>query len=151
MEFIYNLNWLGVMQYIAYCWMVISIFIIFYLLKILKQKNFKYEIMQQQNIAKIDGIRREHLKSLESLRIEMIKRNDERNRQWAESEKETLHVLNGVSNLLDLGEKIGRVDAEKILIRLDEIQNKMSNGESDKILDKLEEIQIKLEMFINDK
>ena len=44
---------------------------------------------------------------------------------WIESEKETLHVLNGVSNLLDLTDKIGRVDSEKILKKLDEIQSKV--------------------------
>jgi len=41
--------------------------------------------------------------------------------------KEALHVLNGVSNLLDLTDKIGRADSEKILKKLDEIHAKVKN------------------------
>ena len=55
----------------------------------------------------------------------MLKREEERSRQWMESEKETLHVLNGVSNLLDLSEKIEGVKSERILDKLDEIQAKI--------------------------
>jgi hypothetical protein len=52
----------------------------------------------------------------------MLKREEERSRQWMESEKETLHVLNGVSTLLDLSEKIGRVESEKIIKKLEELK-----------------------------
>ena len=55
----------------------------------------------------------------------MLKKEEERGRQWMESEKETLHVLNGVSQLLDLNEKIGRVESEKILLKLEEIREKV--------------------------
>ena len=55
----------------------------------------------------------------------MLRREDERIRQWIESEKETLHVLNGVSVLLDLGEKLGKIDSDKILRKLEEIQGKI--------------------------
>ena len=52
----------------------------------------------------------------------MLKREEERSRQWIESEKETLHVLNGVSMLLDLSDKISRVESEKIIKKLDELK-----------------------------
>jgi GTP-binding protein EngB required for normal cell division len=65
----------------------------------------------------------------------MLKREEERSRQWMESEKETLHVLNGVSNLLDLSEKIEGVRSEKILESLKEF-----NEEFEKIQTKLEKI-----------
>lgn len=94
-----------------------------------KTKNLKY--LQQQYIAKIDNIRKEHTDKLENLRIEMLRREEERSRQWMESEKETLHVLNGVSNLLDLTDKIGRVDSEKILSKLNEIQEKVEKLKSE--------------------
>ena len=55
----------------------------------------------------------------------MLKREEERSRQWIESEKETLNVLNGVSILLDLSEKIGRVESEKILNKLEEIEEQV--------------------------
>lgn len=83
------------------------------------------DLLQQQHVARVDNIRKESTNSLERLRIEMLVREEERTRQWVESEKETLHVLNGVSNLLDLTDKIGRVDSEKILKKLDEIQSKV--------------------------
>lgn len=83
------------------------------------------KLTQQQYAAKVDGIRKEHSDTLEKIRLEMLKREEERTRQWMESEKETLHVLNGVSILLDLSDKIGRVESEKILNKLEEIQGKI--------------------------
>jgi hypothetical protein len=95
------------------------------LLKVLKKKSSDQKLLQQQHVARVDIIRKEHSDKLESLRVEMLKREEERSRQWMESEKETLHVLNGVSTLLDLSEKIGRVESEKILKKLEEIQGKI--------------------------
>lgn len=93
--------------------------------KIMKKGKKDTDLLQQQHVARVDNIRKESTNSLERLRIEMLVREEERTRQWVESEKETLHVLNGVSNLLDLTDKIGRVDSEKILKKLDEIQSKV--------------------------
>ena len=98
-----------------------------YMIRLMKKRTAEMKLMQQQHVARVDVIRKEHLGNLESLRIEMLKREEDRTRQWMESEKETLHVLNGVSNLLDLTDKIGRVDSEKILNKLDEIQIKVEN------------------------
>ena len=83
------------------------------------------KLMQQQHVAKIDSIRKDHSDTLEKIRMEMLKREEERGRQWMESERETLHVLGGVSNLLDLSEKINRVESDKIIQMLVEIQDKV--------------------------
>jgi hypothetical protein len=91
----------------------------------LKKKTAEMKLMQQQHTAKVDAIRKDHSDTLERIRVEMLKKEEERGRQWMESEKETLHVLNGVSMLLDLNEKIGRVESEKILLKLDEIREKV--------------------------
>ena len=99
--------------------------LIMLLIKLLRIKATDQKLLQQQHVARIDVVRKEHSDNLEKLRIEMLKREEERTRQWMESEKETLHVLNGVSNLLDLTDKIGRVDSDKILTKLDEIQGKV--------------------------
>jgi len=99
----------------------------FVMVKTLKKKTIENKLLQQQHVARVDNIRKEQSDTLENLRIEMLKREENRTRQWIESEKETLHVLNGVSNLLDLTDKIGRVDSEKILKKLDEIQMKIEN------------------------
>ena len=116
--------------YNAYFYLFITIMITFSIVSILMMKIFKkkaseLKLMQQQYVARIDNIRKEHSDALEKIRLEMLKREEERSRQWMESEKETLHVLSGVSSLLDLSEKIGRVDSEKIMKKLDEIQLKV--------------------------
>jgi uncharacterized membrane protein len=93
-----------------------------YLTKQLNKRNEEIKNIQQQHTAKIDLIRKDHSEILDGLRSEMLKKEEERTRQWIESEKETLHVLNGVSSLLELSENIGRVESEKILSKLEEIK-----------------------------
>ena len=90
-------------------------------MRALRKRSAELKLMQQQHSAKIDVIRNDHATTLEKIRVEMLKKEEERGRQWMESEKETLHVLNGVSTLLDLNEKIGRVESEKVLKILDKI------------------------------
>ena len=90
-----------------------------------KKKGEELKLMQQQHYARVDVIRKEHSDVQEKIRVEMLKKEEERGRQWMESEKETLHVLNGVSMLLDLNEKIGKVESEKILLKLEEIREKV--------------------------
>ena len=84
------------------------------------------KLLQQQHAARIDTLRKEHNETLEKLRTEMLKREEDRSRQWMESEKETLRVLNGVSSLLSWSEKIGRVESEKIINKLGIIQNQIT-------------------------
>lgn len=88
-------------------------------------------MIQQQHTEKVDSIRKEQSETLNKIRTEMLKREDDRNRQWIESEKETLNVLNGISNLLDLYYTLDGVNTDKILKKLEEIQDKMK-----KIIDK---------------
>lgn len=114
-------------------------------MRALRKKNAELKLIQQQYLARIDNIRKEHGDTLEKIRLEMLKREEERGRQWMESEKETLHVLNGVSTLLDLSEKIGRVESEKILKVLTELQDKISSNSSSVILKKIEELTEKVE------
>jgi len=117
--------WQNEYFYLFLSLILVIIIITTIMMKELKRKNNGIKTMQQQHSAKIDIIRKEHSDTLEKIRVEMLKREEERSRQWIESEKETLHVLNGVSTLLDLSEKIGRVESEKILKKLDEIQTKV--------------------------
>jgi len=113
-----------IMGMIGLC-LAFFVFIIFTTMKLMKKKNIEIKLMQQQHAAKIDMLRKEHSDTLEKIRLEMLKREEERTRQWMESEKETLHVLNGVSTLLDLSEKLGKSDSDKILKKLEEIQVKV--------------------------
>lgn len=101
------------------------VFVIWVTMKMMKKKNAEIKLMQQQHTAKIDMLRKEHSDTLEKIRLEMLKREEERTRQWMESEKETLHVLNGVSTLLDLSDKLDKSNSDKILKKLEEIQTKV--------------------------
>lgn len=101
------------------------LFVIITTMKVMRKKNAEIKLMQQQHVAKIDMLRKEHSDTLEKIRLEMLKREEERTRQWMESEKETLHVLNGVSTLLDLSDKLDKSNSEKILKKLEEIQTKV--------------------------
>lgn len=94
--------------------------------KKLSNKNFEIRRIQQEYTININKIRKEELKKALNVQIEMTKREDERNRLWIESEKETLHVLNGVSMLFDLTEKINRVESERILNKIEELKDKIA-------------------------
>ena len=113
-------------------------------MKALRKRTAESKLMQQQHVAKVDNIRKEQSDTLEKIRVEMLKREEERGRQWMESEKETLHVLNGVSTLLDLSEKIGRVESEKILKVLADLQINIGQKDSN-VLKKIEELTAKVE------
>jgi len=94
------------------------------------QKSSEMKLTQQQHIARIDIIRKDHSDTLEKLRIEMLKREEDRTRQWMESEKETLRVLNGVSSILELGEKMLNTETGKmqnLMIEIRERTEKIEN------------------------
>jgi len=95
------------------------------LLRVLKSKSADIKLLQQQHVARVDVIRKENSDKLENLRVEMLKREEERSRQWMESEKETLHVLNGVSNLLELSDKVDKAEFKKINVALEAIETKI--------------------------
>jgi len=104
---------------------ILSAIAITIMMKVFARKTAEMKLMQQQHVAKVDNVRREQSDAMERIRQEMVKREEERGRQWMESEKETLHVLNGVSTLLDLSDKIGRVESDKIMKKLEELQTKV--------------------------
>ena len=54
-------------------------------------------------------------KKIDEIRKEISEKDDSRNRQWNESEKETLGVLKGVTSLLEMSEKMGKNDTDNII------------------------------------
>ena len=120
--------WNNIFFYLFIIAIGISFVITLVIMKALKKKTTESKLMEHQHVARIDVIRKEHTDKLENLRIEMLKREEERSRQWIESEKETLHVLNGVSNLLELSDKVDKVEFKKINKKLDELILKMKNN-----------------------
>jgi hypothetical protein len=106
---------------------IIFAIVVLAFIKTVRLKTAEIKSLQQQYLARIDNIRKEHTDALEKVRLEMLKREEERTRQWIESEKETLHVLNGVSNLLDLKDKLDKSDSMKILKKLEELCESKNN------------------------
>lgn len=115
--------WSNVFFYLFFISTIGTIILSFMYLKMLNRKNNDITTLQNQNAAKNDRLRNDHEETLERLRDEMLKKEEDRTRQWMESEKETLHVLNGVSQVLELSENIGRVESEKIINKLNEIKS----------------------------
>ncbi|NJO64992.1 MAG: hypothetical protein HC836_44835 [Richelia sp. RM2_1_2] len=70
---------------------------------------------------------------IESIQNSAIKREEERSKQWLESEKETLTVLNGVTSILDIAEKMDQTNRNTVYLKLQEMENR--------ILSKIESIE----------
>jgi hypothetical protein len=125
-----NLNIILIISYpfwndiFFYLFIVSSILTIFTTV-LLRNINRHTLNLQHQHIAKIDLLRKDQSEKIEKIRHEVSQREEERNKQWSESEREMLYVLSGVSNLLDISEKIGRIESDKILAKLDEINLKL--------------------------
>jgi len=125
-------------------WVLISIvlsvmnFILIAIIVLLQKKKSKihgeHKQMQQQYIAKVDMIRKDQAEKLENIRKETNRKDDDRNRQWIESERETLQILNGLSIILDRNDNLGRIETEKILSEIRDIEKK--------IIDKLNNISV---------
>jgi Na+/phosphate symporter len=73
-----------------------------------------YRLSQKE----IKEIQLEHAK-------EIAKQQEDRNKQWLESEKETLNVLNGVSSILEMSEKMGQNDTNKILEKIKSTEERL--------------------------
>jgi large-conductance mechanosensitive channel len=102
--------------------LLLAVVAIFFMIKTITRKSVEEKLLRNEHTTELNNIRKEHCDALEKIRLEMLKREEEKSRQWIESEKETLHVLGGVSTLLDLSDKFGRIESEKIIRMLEEIQ-----------------------------
>jgi c-di-AMP phosphodiesterase-like protein len=124
-----NSVWTNAFFYLFVSEFIIALSIILNIMKLLKERTNERKLIQQQQIAKIDNIRKDHSDTLENLRLEMLKREEERTRQWIESEKETLHVLNGVSVILELSEKVLNAETGKMQNIMIEIRERIEKIE----------------------
>ena len=95
----------------------------------LAKKNEKIgKAMTRQQIdcaEKRDELRKEYNQKIEQFTKEYLQHEELRNKQWAESEKETLQVLNGVTMILEMGEKAGKYETEKILEKIDNTETRI--------------------------
>jgi len=79
--------------------------------------------LNKEHATKLEEIRKEYIQKFEKLQEDFLKREDERSKQWSESEKETLQVLNGVTSILEMSEKMGQKDTHDILEKLKLLEN----------------------------
>ena len=91
-------------------------------------KNAETKQVQQQYSAKFDAIRKDHEETLEKVRGEMLKKEEDATRQWQEAEKESMLVLNRMTQLLELSENFGRVESNKILAKIEELKELFNNN-----------------------
>jgi len=64
-------------------------------------------------------------KHVKDLCTEMLERENDRAKEWVESEEETLRVLTGVSKILELTDYVTKSESTKILTKLDEIRDSL--------------------------
>lgn len=88
-----------------------------YLFKKYEDKSQELKSVQEDYANKIDEIRKENMT-----------KEDERSRQWRESEKETLVVLKGVNSVLEMSEKMKENDTQKIIDKISSLENNIKNG-----------------------
>lgn len=91
-----------------------------------KSKSNKINELHEKYNDEIKEIGEKYINKHDEIIKEMKAKEDERNKQWIESEKETLQVLNGVTNILEMSEKMGESDSNNIMDKLKSIESKLS-------------------------
>jgi hypothetical protein len=81
--------------------------------------------LNESHVNRLEDIRKEYVSKFEKLQEEYLKREEDRNKQWTESEKQTLQVLNGVTNILEMSEKMGQKDTHEILEKIKLLEIKL--------------------------
>jgi len=119
--------WGNVFFYLFITILISSILSIIRLIFSLKNKIKENGLREQQHVAKVDNIRRENTETLENIRVEMLRKEEETSRHWMESEKETLRVLNGVTNLLEMSDRVGKIEFNDIKEGLQAIRTGIVN------------------------
>ena len=98
---------------------------IIYLFKKYEDKNKELKTVQSDCSKKIEELQKENIRKFENLQKDILNREEERNKQWLESEKENLSVLNGVTNVLEMSEKLTQNDTKQILEKIQAIENRI--------------------------
>ena len=89
-----------------------------YLFKLYVDKNKEIKKINEKNSENILTLQKNHTEKIDGIRVEIMHKEDERNKQWRDAEKETLIVLKGENTVLEMSEKMKENDTEKILDRI---------------------------------
>lgn len=90
-----------------------------------KELNKELKELNKEHAAKLEENRKEYIEKFEKLQNQYLQREEIRNKQWSESEKETLQVLNGVTSILEMSEKMGQKDTNEILDKLRSLEDRI--------------------------
>lgn len=118
--------WDNLFFYLFLSSVIIFSILLRYCMKKHVKKNEENKLTQQQHTARIDALRKEHCEVVDDLKEELLKKEEDINRQWMISEKEAIRVLDNISQLLELSDNFGRLESQKILDKIDELKNQQS-------------------------
>ncbi len=89
------------------------------------KKNTKSNEMSEQHSKNINEIHQEHATKIDDIRQQQVKHEENVVKQWSESARETLQVLNGVSVVLEMGEKASKYETDKILEKIENTEKRI--------------------------
>lgn len=95
------------------------------LFKVLLNCGKELKEINKENKEKLEEVRKDYLTKFETIQNEYLRRSEDRNKQWSDSEKETLQVLNGVTSILSMSEKMGQKDTKEILDKLKLVEERI--------------------------
>lgn len=93
-----------------------------YLFKLYVNKNSEIKIINAKNSENLLTLQKNHTEKIDKIRLEIMDKDAELNKQWRESEKETLIVLKGVNTVLEMSEKMKENDTEKIIDKIHSLE-----------------------------
>ena len=85
----------------------------------------KINELNKTHLKKIEEINKENVEKLEKIRKEIFEKEEIKNKQWIDSEKETLNVIKGLTGVLELSEKLGRNDTSSINNNIENLNDKI--------------------------
>ncbi len=92
-----------------------------------KQNDMSEQInkLHQDHLKQIGELHQDHANKIDDIRQQQVKHEETLNKQWSESARETLQVLNGVSLILEMGEKASKYETDKILEKIENTEKRL--------------------------
>lgn len=108
--------------------------VIIFLFKLFNDKTNKINELQIKHIELINKINDNYSENLQNLhndydiKLEKIRdktdlAEDARNKQWSDSEKEMVRLINNVAHVLEINQKLERADSKYLTDKLNQLEN----------------------------
>lgn len=89
------------------------------------KKITKVNELSEQYSKNINNLHQDHATKIDDIRQQQVKHEETLNKHWSESARETLQVLNGVSLVLEMGEKASKYETDKILEKIENTEKRI--------------------------